>query len=299
MERDPDGARDPGRRRAPTVTLRWRIDEPPPGTEVVARVGPGLTSYARALFPDYLVAGPGGPEPGPSDTTIDLAGSKAEGFLVTVQDEVWEGRDAPGALTLFELALARSLLERLEDVRILHGAGAELGSGAVILSGHGGTGKSTLAATLARAGVPVHGDDVLLVEENTGQVRPFRRLLKVPEDSRARLGLPRPPSPLDELWPEAAFFRPEEIGSRWARPSRVDAVLFPVRRAGSAPRIEPLQATEAVRRLVGQALLVPRPTGRDFGAAVRIVEGATVGELVYEEATEAVGLLLERFPPDR
>ncbi len=78
------------------------------------------------------------------------------------------------------------LVAMSRDRIALHGSAVASGSGVVAFVGAAGAGKSTLAALLARAGLPIVADDCLLIEQRRG------RLVAIPNYPGIR------------LWPDAS-----------------------------------------------------------------------------------------------
>ena len=286
MTHDPASAsHDPTRSAHPGVRLAYRLD----GRPVEARVAEALAPAAAALFPDARVAAGDGP------AELELAGRVGEGFRVRAPGRETRHPDAAGALAAFELALAETLVRRAGAVP-LHAAGARLPRGAVALVGAGGVGKSTLAAALARQGRPLYGDDVLLLVGATARVRAFRRLLKLLPPAPALLGLERPRGPVAELWGDSALYHPRALGSSWAEPARLCAVLFLERDAAvRGVELAPVPAAEAVRRLLPQLQLVERAGPAEFEAVAAAVDGADTATLRYASAVEAARALAQRW----
>lgn len=76
---------------------------------------------------------------------------------------------------LLEPLTYAKLLER--DVLFMHAAGVSRDGKAYVFPAHGGTGKTTLALSLARQGFDLMGDDLLMVDLRSGTVHPYARPL--------------------------------------------------------------------------------------------------------------------------
>ena len=286
MTHDPTSASpDPAPGVRAGVRLAYRLD----GLPVETRVTDALAPAAAALFPDARAPAGDGP------VELEVAGSGGEGFRVNARGRETRHPDAAGALAAFELALAETLVRRAAAIP-LHAAGALLPGGAVALVGAGGRGKSTLAAALARLGRPVYGDDVLLLDGAAGRVRAFRRLLKLLPPAPTLLGLERPRGPVAELWGDSALYHPEELGSSWAEPAPLRAVLFLERDAAArGVELAPVGAPEAVRRLLSQLQLVERAGPAEFEAVAAAVDGAEAATLRYASAVDAARAVGRRW----
>ena len=266
----------------------WSTGGAPVTVEVPAALGAALAE----LFPDDRVDAVAG-EP-------ELAMIEAGAGYRLVElgpDEHTRTRagGTPGAvLAALELSLAERLALSRPTLRTLHAGGVVGTRGALLLPGNGGSGKSTLTVALARTGLPVLGDDAVLLDGSTGAVHAFRRLLKLLPASCSALGLDPPDGPLARLWPDASFFHPRQLGSGWAEGAPVAAVVFPTwDPKADAPALRPVPGGEAMRRLLGQLLLPPGGGAADFDLLARAVGDAPTAELRYGNAAEAVPVLRE------
>ncbi len=235
-----------------------------------------LAPAVRAIFPDYRVP----PGEAPPDLLLDAPG----------RGEGGEGGTAADAFAAFELVLAERFLQGAGALR-LHAGAVSGPEGAVLVSGPGGSGKSTLTAGLALRGWPVFGDDVVLLDD-TGEVAPFKRLLKVVDPAPSILGLPPPASPLRAVLPGVGLYHPAELGSTWADPAPVTAVVFPRRaRVPVEASLVPVSGARAIQALLYQTLLVPAPGSREFELLAGALEGARFFELPFSRSPEALTVL--------
>jgi len=76
---------------------------------------------------------------------------------------------------LLEPLIYLKLLE--QDVLLMHAAGVARDGKAYIFPAHGGTGKTTLSLSLMQMGYDLLGDDLLMVEADSGLVHPYARPL--------------------------------------------------------------------------------------------------------------------------
>lgn len=84
-----------------------------------------------------------------------------QGGGVTVQ---MDDPSARGELELFLAGSVHAAIACLGGLYPFHGSAIAVGGGAVAFAGPSGAGKSTLVAALARRGLPLHGDDTLILD---------------------------------------------------------------------------------------------------------------------------------------
>ena len=215
---------------------------------------------------------------------------------VRVPGGVWIDERLADAMVHFELSVTDLLADRVEGVAVVHGGAVEVEGGALVVSGPGGSGKSSLTAAMAAQGRPVYGDDVLLLDRRSAELIPFPRLLRIREPARTLLDVPPSPPPLAELWPGSSFLSPEALGSRWAGPSPVAAVVFPRRSPDEdAPRLDPIPGGESMRRMVSELLMVEGASPADFDLLARTLDGAELHELRFGRTDRAARALVKRF----
>lgn len=66
-----------------------------------------------------------------------------------------------------------------QGVYFMHAAGVSDGANGYVLAAHGGTGKTTLTMSLLGEGMAVLGDDLLMIDVDSGIVRPYLRPLHI------------------------------------------------------------------------------------------------------------------------
>jgi len=264
------------------------------GARVECRIDvPDLVPAARCLYPGHRV------EPGEGPVDVHLFRASEGEYRTRVPGGVWIDESLPDAMVHFELSVTDVLAERVEGVAVVHGGAVEVGGGALVVSGPGDSGKSSLTAAMAGLGRPVFGDDVLLLDRRTAELLPFPRLLRIREPARTLLDVPPSPPPLAELWPGSSFVSPDALGSRWAGPSPVAVVVFPRRSAHEdEPRLEPVPGGESMRRMVSELLMVEGASPGDFDLLARTLDGAELHELRFGRTDRAARALLDRFVPE-
>lgn len=171
------------------------------------------------------------------------------------------------ALAELEYGIVRFLLEQHRVLTHLHASGAVVpagqGTASVIAVGPSGAGKSSLALAWSRLGLPLLGDDVLMVD-GAGHAVPFRRPVKVNESLLARSA----PGAWGTQHPAV---RPEE-DERWYDPG--DA-------GGWAQGAAPVRLVAALTRDDGvegaDVHLTPLSTGEGLGLLFTALLGTGAG----------------------
>lgn len=273
---------------ASVVAFRAETDEGAGGATV--RVGVEVTAAAAAvsvLFPDYRVP------PGSEPPDLVLASLGERGYSVRSKREHLGAPTLSEAVGLLEQVLTRELAASLPGFGVLHGAAVGATGGAVLIPGPGGAGKSTLAAGLAARGCPLLGDDVVLLDLERGVLYPFKRLVKLDDRATGILRVPPRSGPLRSLWPERSLFHPRDLGSSWAPPSSLSAVILPRRDDAHSgdPVLRPVSGGEAVKEILEQVLLVERVGSEEFLATADAVASARLAELRFRRSDRAVELL--------
>jgi hypothetical protein len=235
-----------------------------------------LLARAATLFAAWHSPRPG--EPRWRWRVEPMAGDRPE------RESTWEVRSDGGqevsvtdtreiALRLVEFLAVQALCEAPEGPPILHGALVAKGGKGVVIVGHGGAGKSTLACALWQEGWELLCDDTTVVEVERGVARPTPRRVSLRASSRDLLGealwasIPTTPSyePTGEGW----LFHPAEVDGK-ARPETIKlAALILLARPGSAPepgRWERLEPAHALLALLPYAQMIRR---LDAGEAIR------------------------------
>lgn len=253
------------------------------GPLVVTVALPEAAAVASALFPDDRTDDPGG------EPALMLAREGA-GYALRTPEGAWRAPDLGTLLVRLELSLAEELLRRT-GLPGLHAGGVVLAGGAVLFPGDGGVGKSSLTAALALRGAPVLGDDVVLLDAR-GLAHPFRRLLKLEDPARTLLGIPPAAGPLAAVWPDATFCRPSDLGSRWAAPAPVRAVVLPRRAAGAHAEMVALRPAAVLPGLLTGLVLSDRVGAGTFDAVASALADAQCWELRYATTPEGADALL-------
>lgn len=187
-------------------------------------------------------------------------------------------------------AVLHALLERQPDWIALHAAVLSSASGALLLAGPSGRGKTTLASVLNALGMPSIADDVALVSVRPPAIGglPFAFAAKPGSWDALRPWFPA----VDEL-PE--FQRPDGRTVKYIEPVRssepagaVSAVVFPRFSSVTPLRITQMRKVAALLSLLDEAINAGRRlTAEGFIALSRLIDGAAVVSIEYDDVNTA------------
>ena len=247
----------------------------PPAMRLLPRRGPGAASWAL-----HLSSGNGYP----IEFLIDEGARRVE---VT-----WSKPDEPVSnLDTLLLGPAMRCVLELRAVTCLHAGVVGVGGRAVAIAGAKGAGKSTLTATLARAGHPILADDLAVLDERPDGfwVQPGPPRLCLWPDTLAAGGedpdaWPRAMTPTEKRW---RALTADEEASGWrhetrARPLAAIWLLAEGDSMAAAPEVQPLRAAEALVRLLEHArapYLTGPPEPELLARLGRLVSGVRVFEV--------------------
>ena len=152
------------------------------------------------------------------------------------------------SVRLFLIGSAMGMAFHQRGMLVLHGATVLREGGATIFVGESGQGKSTLAASLGRAGHAILGDDTMPLwpVENGFKVWPGSRMFKLWSSTIEALGatsdgLQRVGRRFDK------FFVPNEVQAQDEAVPICEVVLLEAAEPGSAPVLEPLAGLAALQ----------------------------------------------------
>jgi hypothetical protein len=211
------------------VEVSWRDDD--------------LGAVATALFADA---------PSTADAphlSIHLDGQHGNRW----SDEARGGRRRAPLFQAVERQITEEVLRRgRASWWLLHAGAVAIGDRAWLVVGEPDAGKTSLTCALARAGGAPFSDEVAPVSPADLRVHPFPRDLILHEGTRR--GLPGlPPSPGFACFDGYRYLPPSLVGgAATGGPVAAGGLLFPCRQAGSGPRVTPVGAAEAARKLLEQ-----------------------------------------------
>ena len=154
-------------------------------------------------------------------------------------------------------------------------------AGAIALPAISGAGKSTLIAACLRAGLRYLSDEALVVDWDTGEVRPYPKWLSLSPWSANHVGLEAGDD-------EKAY--PAILLGELAGPTRLADVVLPVRRPGPAT-LQPASRAAAAHRLLEMSFNHYQQPQRAFALVADLLRGARAWQLSYAEAAEGAHLL--------
>lgn len=196
----------------------------------------------------------------------------------------------PDLLTHVEYAVARRLLDGGPATTRLHAAGAVKDGRALLALGEAGAGKSSVALAWARAGLPLLGDDTLLVDAR-GRVTGLPRLVKVDHRVLEAHGMETGDTVAaqdgnPELWWDPAR------GGGWATGPVGVAVVARVRWvAGEVTRVRSLTPAEGLRVLLDNLLTGGLPPAESVDRLVEMVESAVSVEVSFGASVDGARAL--------
>lgn len=193
------------------------------------------------------------------------------------------GDDLAAILTLLNmtaLAQCRSFA--------VHAATVVVGTTVVAVPAESGTGKSTTAAALVREGCGYLSDEALVLDWETGAVRPYPKWFSLSPWSAEQVGLT--PAGTAE-----GYYTVDQLGGTAARGGeQLGAVVVLDRRPGE-PALEPLSRAEAARLLLAMSFNHYQQPQRAFALVTQAVLGCEAWRLGVDDPRAAARLLVERL----
>jgi energy-coupling factor transporter ATP-binding protein EcfA2 len=234
----------------------------------------------------------------PLEFRIDEAGRRVEA--------VWSRPDESAAnLDTLLLGPALRCVLGLRGVMCIHAAVIAAAGGAIAIAGPKGAGKSTLTATLARAGHAVLADDLAVLDERRGEFWAHSgppRLGLWPE-TLAALGeepdrWPRGLTTMEKRWRALAA---EGGAGAWrhepAAQRLVAIYVLADTGGGPSPTVEPLPVPEALVRLTEHTsppyLTAPLPGTAPMRRLARLVGHVPVLEVRHRRGLDALPALAD------
>ncbi len=263
---------------------------------IQAPAGPVIDAV-RGMFGDaQLPPGHAGP---PADLSVSQTAGGYE--LRARTDPVVQRFRTPAELVgALEFGVTHFLLGGHHERTHLHAAGAVVrspteGARAILALGPSGSGKSSLALAWSRRGLPLLGDDVVLLEDG-GRLSPFPRPVRVGADRLQEVGaVVAAPALLDADTREARYDPAETAG--WAEPGARAAVVARIEWVeGAGVRVEPLSAAVGLQLLVGSVLDTGASPLASFPRFADLLDGARVVDVHFGSAVAAARTLEELLP---
>ena len=188
----------------------------------------------------------------------------------------------------------------LSQYFLFHAAVISKVSKAVLFPANVGSGKTTLAAMLAKQGFQFFSDELAVIDVETMQVRPFTMPMSIKPGSLTVLAQEYP-----ELETLANHFRPDGKVVRYLQPpteslpetdstATVSALVFPHYNEGDGNYFMYLSKEETLQRLVQTCSSDRSLRPQDIKAMLAMVEQSECMALYYEDTHEAIRLLEEQ-----
>ena len=188
----------------------------------------------------------------------------------------------------------------LSQYFLFHAAVISKVSKAVLFPANVGSGKTTLAAMLAKQGFLFFSDELAVIDVETMQVRPFTMPMSIKPGSLTVLAQEYP-----ELETLANHFRPDGKVVRYLQPpteslpetdstATVSALVFPHYNEGDGNYFMSLSKEETLQRLVQTCSSDRSLRPQDIKAMLAMVEQSECMALYYEDTHEAIRLLEEQ-----
>ncbi len=196
-------------------------------------------------------------DPGPG-WDVDLEIRSRGGTFLLLKDGLCAGRcdTVQGLAPLAHGVILMSALQGRRSLFVFHSAALAMGTEAVLLPGAPGSGKSTLAAALMGSGLSYCTDELVVLDDRDGGVRPAPVSIGLKEGSWEVL------APYDPRIPDLPIHRRADGRTiRYLPPRRqppgeglhgsyrVRALIFPAYQTGRETALTPLDPGEALCRL--------------------------------------------------
>ena len=191
-----------------------------------------------------------------------------------------------------EFAVVTALLEQHSQYTHLHAAAAWTPSGAVMVTGQAGAGKSSSALAWSISGLPLFGDDVLRVGLD-GLVAPFPRLLKVHPDRLAEFGLDTSDTLFWHPEDEEAWFDPNAAGGWMDHECEATLVAKIEYDGGDDVRIAEVDEAEGLRILLDSVQTAGLTREKSVDGLIELLKGTRVVRVRYGSSREMARLLVE------
>ena len=195
-------------------------------------------------------------------------------------------------------AITARAIEYLGNHHLLFHAGvAAFQNRGVLFPAAGGSGKTTLVASLLRRGFQYLGDDIAVIDRTTLECLPFAGSLSLKGEARDLLA---------PLYPELAtaayrvHFRGQEVTylppprRAWPeQPMPIDFVILPAYLPGTPTNLAPISRVQALRGLLEQSFNARRLGGLALVKTSELVRGAECYALTFDDAQAASDLVKE------
>jgi hypothetical protein len=191
---------------------------------------------------------------------------------------------------------------RRRNITCLHASGVEIQGRAVCFCGDAGFGKSTTAAALALRGLPVLAEDIVALEESSGEFSAmpgYPRVCLWPESVRMLLGRDDALPQLTPAW-EKRYLELDGKHANFSGTKLPLGILYlfaPRSSEQGTPRVEKLSPREALLELVQNTymnwVLDREQRAKEFDTLCRLVQRVPVRRILPHAKPEKIAGLCE------
>lgn len=218
---------------------------------------------------------------------------------------VYESERLHYIVEYLESDLLSLLIQHLDSDLLVHAGAVVTGGSGVLLPARAGSGKTTLVASLIRAGSSYATDEMAVIGTADSLLRPFPKALNLKTPS---LELLRPFGPeLEPVAPDDPAdgdrvhhlrVHPDRILPP-GRPCRIDRIVFPRFVAGEADRLEPVSRAKAIGEIAQLSFNHYRLVDRALDCLDALVGSAGCHRLTFSNLDAAVAMIrdLAAEPP--
>lgn len=193
---------------------------------------------------------------------VDTQAGLARYHVASLNGLPWYERSAPMRMLLHWMC-------ETNGMTLVHAGAVGLGDACVLLTGRGGSGKSTTAAACALAGMRYLGDDyVALRKDGATAAASLYCSAKVNGDMLARMPAARAVNPGREAGEKAVLFLDAACGPDARRPAPIAAVLAP-RVSGHGPAVRRIPALKAFAEISSSTIFQMPGSGQATFRALR------------------------------
>ncbi|MDH5803603.1 MAG: hypothetical protein OEZ54_00365 [Gemmatimonadota bacterium] len=259
------------------------------GVGVEFRVSdPEIAEQLRTCLPEYCVE--------LSQGEFEIVHLDAAGSDIVIREEgkpqSKELVERDGAINYLEMMVVEKLLVGAKDFVHLHAAGCVSDGRAILAIGDTGAGKSTTATTWSLDGLPVLGDDTVLLDSD-GHAVPFKRLFKSNPELLRSMGHDPADTPLWRADLEEAWFDPRPHAG-WGGRAKVKVVaVLRFRSDMEGYAVDEIKPTALVREMLNGSLESGLKGHEGFDAILKAVGDAKAVQMEFGPGQSAARALLE------
>jgi hypothetical protein len=210
-------------------------------------------------------------------------------------DEIMESREAPSVLDRLFWHVNTEALLRTGDYLLVHSGAVVTPSGeGLLLPGASGSGKTSLAAGLIRAGFGCLSDEAGVIDPVTARLHPYPRAITLKAGSFSDFKALRPKR-LPSFASRAQWhLQPDDIRpGALAKPTQVGFVIFPSYDGAKPTVLTQISPGETIVEMARNCLNLSRYRGRALLVFAEIVRAARCYRLAVGSVDEGVRAVME------